>query len=130
MPLRKQRLFISFDFDNDRILRGFVVGQAKNPDSPFEIEDWSMKKSAPQKNWEVEAFNRINRSDSVLVMVGASTYKARGVLKEVAMARTLKKQIFQVLGYKDGNYTAVPGAGLIYKWNWEDLKKLFPLVPI
>ena len=130
MPFRKQRLFISFDFDNDKMLRGFIVGQAKNPDSPFEIEDWSMKGAGPQKNWEVEAYNRINRSDSVLVMVGASTYKARGVLKEVAIAHTLKKQIFQFMGYKDEEYTAVPGAGPIHEWNWENLKKLLPLLPI
>ena len=129
MPFRKQRLFISFDFDNDKILRGFIVGQAKNPDSPFEIEDCSEKQAAPHKNWEAQAFNRINRSDSVLVMVGASTYKARGVLKEVAMARALNKQIFQVIGYKDEEYTAVPGAGHIYKWDWENLKELLPLVP-
>ena len=130
MPFRKQRLFISFDVDNDKILRGFIVGQAKNPDSPFEIEDWSMKQAGPQKNWEAGAFNRINRSDTVLVMVGASTYKARGVLKEVAMARNLNKQIFQVMGYKDTEYTAVQGAGSIHEWDWENLKKLLPLIPV
>ena len=54
MPFRKQRLFISFDFDNDKILRGFIVGQARNPDSPFEIEDWSMKKAAPQKSGKLK----------------------------------------------------------------------------
>ena len=46
------------------------------------------------------------------------------------MARTLKKQMFQVIGYTDGEYSAVPGAGCIYKWDWENLKKLLPLVPV
>ncbi len=61
----------------------------------------------------------------VLVMVGPVTYKAPGVLKEVNLARKWEKEIVQVIGYKDGNYTAVPCAGRLYAWNWENLKKLF-----
>lgn len=36
---RKARVFVSFDFDNDRMLKDFVVGKAKNVDSPFEVTD-------------------------------------------------------------------------------------------
>jgi len=35
----KPRVFISFDFDNDKALKDFLVGQSKNTDSPFEISD-------------------------------------------------------------------------------------------
>jgi hypothetical protein len=39
------RVFISFDYDNDndKDHKELLVGQAKNPDSPFEISDASVK---------------------------------------------------------------------------------------
>ena len=120
----KTPVFVSFDFDNDKQLKDFIIGQSKNPDSPFEVTDWSMKEAAPERNWETEAEKRIKRVDVVLVMVGPETYKAPGVLKEVAMARKHDKKIVQVIGYKNGNYKPVPDAGRLYSWNWENLKNI------
>lgn len=120
----KKRVFVSFDYDNDKILKEFIVGQSRLPDSPFEVIDWSLKEAAPQKDWEDKARARIARVDVVIVMVGPKTYRAPGVLKEVAMAGELKKRIVQVIGYKEGDYTRVPGAGVLYRWNWENLKKI------
>ena len=122
--MSKTNVFVSFDFDNDKPLKEFIIGQSKNSDSPFEVADWSMKEPAPQRNWEDEAESRIKRSDLVLVMVGPETHKAPGVLKEVEIARRNNIRIVQVIGYKDGNYTAVPNAGRLYSWNWDNLKKL------
>lgn len=42
--MTKKRAFISFDFEHDEDLRNLLVGQSKNPDSPFEIRDCSIKK--------------------------------------------------------------------------------------
>ncbi len=120
----KTKVFVSFDFDNDRKLKDFIIGQARNSDSPFEIIDHSLKEAAPERSWEQKAHTAIARSDIVIVMVGPQTHRAQGVLKEVNMARNLNKRIVQVIGYKDGNYTAVPSAGRLYKWNWDNLKKL------
>ena len=125
MVSQKPRVFVSFDFDNDKILKDFIIGQSKLSDSPFEISDWSMKEAAPQANWEAEARARISRSDMVIVMVGLKTHKAPGVLKEVKIARALEKLIYQIIGYRNGNYTPVPDAGRLYSWNWDNLKKLF-----
>ena len=33
----KKRVFVSFDFDHDRVLKDFIIGQARLPDSPFEV---------------------------------------------------------------------------------------------
>jgi hypothetical protein len=129
MASQKPRVFVSFDFDNDKILKDFIVGQSKLSDSPFEISDWSMKEAAPQASWEAEARSRISHSDMVIVivmvMVGPKTYKSPGVLKEVKIARSLEKPICQIIGYRNGNYTPVPDAGRLYSWNWDNLKKLF-----
>jgi hypothetical protein len=120
----KKRVFVSFDFDNDKKLKEFIIGQSKLGDSPFEVSDWSMKEAAPQRNWEQFAEDRIKKVDLVIVMVGPKTHKAPGVLKEVDMARRNKIPIVQIIGYKDGNYIAVPDAGRLYAWNWDNLKKL------
>lgn len=121
--MAKKKVFVSFDFDNDKILKEFLIGQAKLPNSPFEVVDGSLKEAAPEKDWQIKAEQRIGRADIVIVMVGSKTYKASGVLKEVSIARKLKKTIVQVIGNQD-NYTAVPNAGRLYKWNWENLKNI------
>ena len=76
------------------------------------------------KTWEDKARTAIKGSDLVIVIVGPSTHKAPGVLKEVRMAREEGVKIVQMIGYRDGNYTAVPEAGRIYSWNWDNLKAL------
>ena len=120
----KKPVFVSFDFDNDKKLKDFIIGQSKLSDSPFEVKDWSMKEAAPERNWELEAEKRIKRAEVVLVMVGPVTYKAPGVLKEVNIARKHDKKIVQIIGYKNGNYKLVPNAGRLYSWNWENLKNI------
>lgn len=120
----KKKVFVSFDFDEDKKLKDFIIGQSKLEDSPFEITDWSMKEAAPEKSWEKEAESRIKRSDLVIVMVGPNTHKAPGVLKEVEMARNNNKPIVQLIGYKNGKYNPVPNAGRLYSWNWDNLKKM------
>lgn len=122
--MAKKRVFVSFDFDHDRILKDFILQQAKRDEAPFEVIDHSLKEAAAEHDWERKARNAIGRSEIVLVMVGAQTHKAHGVLKEIAMAREAGVKIVQIIGYKDGNYTPVPGAGRLYAWNWENLKKL------
>lgn len=122
--MAQKRVFVSFDFDNDKVLKDFIIGQSRNPDSPFDVTDASLKEAAPEKDWLDRAETRIKGSDRVLVMVGPYTYNAPGVLKEVALARKWSIPIAQVIGYKDGNYNPVPGAGTLYQWNWDNLKRL------
>lgn len=122
--MAKKKVFVSFDFDNDKIIKDFIIGQSKLPDSPFEVSDHSLKEAAPESGWELKAKAAISRSDIVIVMVGPHTHRAHGVLKEVQMARNAGKHIVQIIGYRDGDYTPVPDAGRLYRWNWENLKSL------
>ena len=71
--MAKKHVFVSFDFDNDKILKEFIIGQARLPDSPFDVIDTSLKEAAPMKTWEDKARASIRRSDLVLVMVGSET---------------------------------------------------------
>lgn len=123
--MAKTKVFVSFDFDNDKFLRDAIIGQAKNEDSPFEVSDYSLKEEAPEKEWEAKARTAISRSDVFVVMLGPKTVDAPGVLKEVAMAQELDKKRFQLIGYSDGSEDwAVPGGGRTYAWTWENLKSL------
>jgi hypothetical protein len=125
LPMAKTKVFVSYDFDNDKTLKDFIIGQAKLPDSPFEVSDHSLKEAAPEKDWEARARIAIRGSDVFVVMLGPKTVYASGVLKEVAIAQELEKTRFQVIGYKNGSEDwAVPGAGRTYRWDWENLKKL------
>jgi len=121
----KKKVFVSFDYHNDRGISSFVMGQAKLLTSPFWGADWSMKEASPQHKWEEEAERRIRQCDIILIMVGKQTYKAEGVLKEVELARKYDKQVAQIIAYSDlANPTPVADAGRLYRWNWENLKTL------
>ncbi|MBT9132844.1 MAG: hypothetical protein DDT32_01687 [Syntrophomonadaceae bacterium] len=120
---KKKRVFVSFDYENDKELKDLLVGQSRLSYFPFEIIDWSMKEAAPQRNWEREAKGRIKRSRKVVVVAGRRTHKAPGVIKEVEMARELGVPVMQIIGLKRGKCPRVPNAGRRYKWTWENLGK-------
>ena len=117
-----KRVFVSFDYDNDLGLKNLLVGQSRNSDSPFEVIDWSLKEAAPQKDWQQKALERIKRSDIVLVLVGSTTYRAPGVLKEVRMAQNEGVKRVQVTNLTNAH--RVEDAGTLYKWTWENLKNI------
>ena len=123
--MAKKKVFISFDFDNDLVLKELIVGQEKLADSPFEVVDTSLKEAAPMKSWEDKARAAVQRSDLVIVMLGAKTATASGVLKEVAFAREAGVLIAQIIGNKGTNPTPVPNAGRVYAWDWDNLATLF-----
>ncbi len=120
-----KRVYVSFDYDNDLTLKEFIIGQARLPDSPFEVQDHSLKEEAPQWQWEEKARAAIARAEVFIVMLGSNTRYAPGVRKEVAMAKALGKTRFQIIGYRDGSADwAVPDGRQVYRWDWENLKRL------
>jgi len=123
--MTKTKVFVSFDFDNDKVLKDFIIGQAKNKDSPFEVSDYSLKEAQPEADWLKHAKRAIGRADVFMIMLGPKTKSASGVLKELKVAIDKEKRKFQMIGYSDGRLDwAVPGGGRTYSWNWENLKKL------
>jgi hypothetical protein len=100
--MAKKKVFVSFDFDNDKTLKDFLIGQSKLEDSPFQVTDFSLKEAAPEKEWLDKARAAIGRAEVFIVMLGPKTKKAPGVLKEVKLANELSKTKFQIIGYKDG----------------------------
>ena len=124
--MAKTRVFISFDYDHDEILKTFLVGQAKLPDSPFELADWSIKEHI-DGNWKAKALSRIRAVDVVAVICGRHTGTATGVSAELRIAQDEEKPYFLLNGYKDVacvKPAAAKATDKIYQWTWDNLKKL------
>ncbi len=124
--MAKVRLFISFDFDHDEDLRNLLVGQARNPDSPFEIVDLSLREPL-SGDWKDKVRNRIRRVDQICVICGEHTDTASGVSIELSIAQEEGKPYFLLWGRKDKTCVLPRSAKQsdnIYKWTWDTLKDL------
>ena len=120
------RVFTSFDADHDEDLRNLLVGQSKNPDSPFEMADWSVKEPMTG-DWKRKVRERIKRVDQMIVMCGEHTDTATGVSIELDIARDEGIPYFLLSGRSDRTCKK-PETSLtsdkIYNWTWDNLKKL------
>jgi hypothetical protein len=120
------RVFISFDYDNDKDLKEMLVGQAKLPGSPFEISDASVKYHLTG-DWKEKVKGRIKRADQVVVICGKKTGTATGVSLELKMARDLERPYF-LLGGRASGENVKPKDALstdkMYNWTWDNLKTL------
>lgn len=124
--MAKKKVFISFDYDHDVALKNLLVGQSKNPDSPFELADWSIKE-AISEDWKAKARQRIRAVDVVIVICGEHTHTATGVSAEVLIAQDEKVPYFLLRGYSNKTCTkpkAAKSTDKIYDWTWDNLKKL------
>ncbi|MET7786725.1 TIR domain-containing protein [Streptomyces sp900116325] len=120
-----KRVFVSFDYDYDKAVKDFLIGQAKNPDSPFEVHDWSIKEASP--DWKVKARSRIRASDVVIVICGEHTHQAVGVAIELQIAQEEGIEYFLLNGYNvqtGKKPTTATHGDKIYKWTWPHLKTL------
>ena len=122
----KVKVFISFDYDHDEDLKNLLVGQAKNEDSPFEITDMSVKEEL-SGDWQEKVRTRIRKVDQVIVICGEYTDTASGDAAEVKITQEEEKPYFLLWGRSDKICVKPKNAkdeDKIYKWTWDDLKKL------
>lgn len=121
-----KRAFISFDFDHDEELRNALVGQAKNPDSPFEIADWSVRERF-ESNWKEQVRSRIRKTDLTIVVCGEHTHTAKGVAAELTITQEENKPYFLLRGRPQRTChkpAMAHKSDKIYPWSWDNLKKL------
>ncbi|MBT7237984.1 hypothetical protein HN865_03940 [Candidatus Woesearchaeota archaeon] len=124
--MTKEKIFISFDFDNDSELRDFLVGQSKNENSPFEIADWSLKESLTG-DWKEKIKPRIRKCNQVIVICGENTHKCPGIDHELSVAQEENMSYFLLKGRKDKTCTkptVAKSTDTIYSWTWDNLEKL------
>ena len=124
--MKKQKVFISFDYDHDSDIKGSLVAQARNDDSPFEIIDMSIKE-AIDSNWKYYARRRIKSCDCVIVLCGEYTASAKGVTAELTIAQEEGVPYFLLCGRNDKFIQKPIGARAsdkVYNWTWDNLKLL------
>lgn len=124
MALKKA--FVSFDYDHDDGVKHLLVGQGKNPDTPFSFADGSIKE-AISEDWKKKARTRIKACDVVIVLCGEHTDTATGVSAELKIAQEEATPYFLLWAYADKTCVK-PKAALatdkIYKWTWDNVKSL------
>ncbi len=124
--MAKQKVFISFDYDNDFDIKVMLAGQAKLEDSPFDFIDASVKDHLTG-DWKDKVKKIIAGCDQVVVLCGEKTHSAAGVSAEIEIARELKKPYFLLTGraektcYKPKSATSIDK---MYTWSWRNLKAL------
>lgn len=124
--MAKQRIFISFDYDNDEDIKIMLAGQAKLSDSPFDFTDASVKEPL-SGDWKEKVKGRIRNCDQVIILCGTTTNTATGVSTELKIAQEIGKPYFLLWG-RTSKTCVKPVAALstdkIYNWTWDNLKSL------
>ncbi len=124
--MAKARVFTSFDFDHDEDLRNLLVGQAKHPESPFDLSDWSVKEPMTG-DWKEKVRRRIRQVDQVIVLCGQHTHTAAGVAAELSITQEERKPYFLLRGRSEKpcmKPTTAKSNDKMYDWTWDNLKKL------
>ena len=124
--MAKKRVFTSFDYDHDDDLRILLVGQSRNPDTPFDLADWSVKEPMTG-DWKKKVRTRIKSTEIMIVICGLSTNTATGVSVEVEIAQEEGIPYFLLQGRKVGTCKkprAARSTDKIYNWTWDNLKTL------
>ena len=123
--MAKSRVFISFDYDNDEGQKHLLVGQSKHPDTPFDFADWSSKEHLTG-DWKAKIKAKLAYVDVICVLCGKNMTSATGVSHEIQIAQEIGKPYFLLAAYAEGSIrpTTAKADDKLYKWTWENLKKL------
>jgi hypothetical protein len=121
-----KRAFIAFDYDHDEDLRNLLAGQARHPDTPFQLANWSVKEPFTG-DWREKVRQRIRQTDFTIVICGQYTHSATGVAAELDITRQEGKPYFLLWGRPERSCTKPTTAyasDTIYRWTWDNLKAL------
>ncbi len=118
--MAKTKVFLSYDYEHDSDMKNNLIAESKKPDSPFSINDLSLRGKV--SDWQQKARAAMDRCDVFVVLLGDNTHQASGVLREVKMARQIGKRGFQ-LRVQGHSPKPLVGAGEVVAWKWKNLKK-------
>jgi hypothetical protein len=118
-----KRVFISFAIE-DSNLRDFLVGQARNENSPFEFVDMSVKEPWDSA-WKTRCRTKIKGCDGMIIIVTSNTKKADGQLWEVKCATEEGVTRRGIWGHSDDKPATLPAEldGVrIVNWTWDNIE--------
>ncbi len=116
-----KRIFIAFAIEDVRS-RDFLVGQAKNDNSPFEFVDMSVKQPW-ETDWETKCRARIKTCDGVIALISKHTPLATGQLFEIKTAG--EESVPTMFMYSSSDRPILPyslNGKLINIWSWDNIK--------
>lgn len=101
-------------------------GQLRREGSGYDVANWSLKEARPEAEWETDAEYHIKRSHLLMIVLGSQTYRASGVLKEVAIARRSDVGVpcCQIAPSTLSEVHPVANGGRWYRWTHENLDTL------
>jgi len=97
--MAKPRIFISYDYDNDRQYKNMLLAWDKNEEFDFAFSDHSADVSIQSTNAEAikrAISTKINSATHFLCIVGSKTSGSSWVAWEIDKARQLKKMLIAV----------------------------------
>jgi hypothetical protein len=117
----RNRVFTSFAVE-DSYARDFLVGQARNAQTPFEFMDMSVKEPFDE-SWKSRCRSIIRGCDGVIALLSKNTMAASGARWEMWCARDERIPIIGVHISKDDKGPVPPElAGVpVIEWTWEGI---------
>ena len=89
---KKQEVFLSYDYDNERHYKNLVLAWNTNDDIAFKLNE-ADPSSAPSPPAPQQM---IDEAEVFLVIVGKETHKSEAVISEIATAKRLGKKLVAV----------------------------------
>jgi hypothetical protein len=118
------RVFISFDFSEMKF-EATALGRQLQQSPRFDVQNWSLKEAAPERLWPITAEKRLNRSDVMVIVVNRNTWRAKGVLIEVRLARALGVPVRQIYPARCSRPTRLPApSSPATRWTHDNLETL------
>ncbi len=118
----KKKVYISFDFQNDRAFKNELVSASQAKDASFKIANWSTKPVNIGPKWLKETKYHIGRCDAFVVVIGENTEMAEGVRHELDIAETIGKLIIPLLAHPQN--TLPKGIVEAHDWSPDTLTSL------
>ena len=120
--MAKKKIFVSYDFDNDRHYKNLLLAWDKNSEFDFGFSDQSADVSIQSTN--AAAIKRaisakINAATYLLCLIGGKTSRSSWVTWEIDKAKELRKRIVAVkISYSNITPNGLLGAGVSWAFSF------------
>ncbi len=118
-----KRIFISFAIE-DRWARDYLVGQKRNPRSPFDFTDMSVKEPWSRR-WKTQCRERVRGCDGVIALLSKNTRDADGARWEMQCAIEEGIPIIGVHIHADDKGAIPPelASKRVIEWTWPGIDR-------
>ena len=121
-----KKIFISFDYDNDKDIKGCLSYQLLNLSKKISVDDASLLYPFEER-WKKNIRSIIGDCDLVIFLCGKNTKKAKGVTAEMTITQELNKKYILLRGRKSISVTKPKHSCAddeIIDWTRENLLKI------